>query len=403
MKWTALILLPMLVATAAFADVIRTRDGRIVKGRILGESDGKITVKTLAGEVVVNRSDVEEIHDETSLMKLFGLQVKLLSDTDAEGFFRLGKWCGEVGLFDKEKEVYEWVIAIDFDHEGARSALGYVRDRSGAWVKMARESDGGSTDFKKALRYFKSGADEKAKKILVPIIAAQPGFLEARYILAEILITEGKLEKAEEAFREMLKIDKNSTWAYYGLGYIRHLAKKHMDALPYLATAEKAAEKIESRLQRKSLLAEIYYLTGACNAALGERNASDAEAAFLKAVALNPKHFRAWTDLGIIYGQKGITKKAQSAFDKAIRSNSKYVKARYNIAILLYRQGEIEKAMVKLYPLTTGSKPHVPALLVYGRCYQRAGKNSAAKKYYQKYLDAGGDDPRAREWLQEVQ
>ncbi len=394
-----------LAAQAAAADVVATKDGREIKGKIVGEEGGKITVKTPSGEVSVPADSVSRIEDEASLLKVFDQKLKLVSETDADGFFKLSEWCDEKGLFEKREEVLEWVIAVDFDHEAARKALGYVRDRSGAWIRMAKEqgSNAMAPDFKKALRHFKDGEDEKAEQLLAKILEQQPGYLEARYLMFEIMASAGKFGQAYEALAEMLKADKNSALAHYGTGYAKYLEKKYVEALAALKLAAECSERIESQVERKTLAAEIYYLCGASHVEMGEKYMNDAEADFLKCIALNSKHYRAWADMGIIYGNKGVFKKAHEAFTKALAGNSKFVKARYNWGVLYYRQGELLTAMQKLQPLVTGSTPHLPSLLIFGRCYQRTGKGTAAKKYYQQYIKLGGTDPRAQEWLAEVE
>ncbi len=391
-------------AQAAGADVVVTKDGKEIRGKILGEEGGKITVKTQSGEVAVPAESVARIEDEASLLKAFDQRTKTVSDTDADGFFKLGEWCGEKGLFEKQEEVFEWVLAIDFDHEGARKALGYVRDRSGAWMRIAREQGGGSSaEFKKALRHFKDNEDEKADELLDKIIEQQPGFLEARYLKAEILISAGKYGQAIEVFGEMLKVDKNSALAHYGTAYVRYLERKYPDALGSLKTAADCANRIASQAEKKTVLSEILYLSGVTHVGMGEKHIDEAESDFVKCLAQNPKHYRAWTDVGIIYGQKGVVKKAADAFAKALASNSKHIKARYNWGVLLYRQGDMPQCMSKIQSLTTGSNPHLPSVLIMGRCYQRGGKNTTAKKYFQQYLKLGGTDPRAQEWLREVE
>jgi len=266
-----------------------------------------------------------------------------------------------------------------------------------------QEGAGDSADFKKALRYFKDGKDDRAEEFLDKIITDQPGFLEARYLRGEIYLSSGRFGKAGEEFQAMLKVDRNATWAHYGIGHLNFLEKNYPKTLGSLKLAVETAERMESKTEKKAILAEIYFLMGRTHMSMGDKYFNEAESDFLRTVVLHRKHYRAWAELGIIYGNKGIMKKAQNAFSKSLLANSRYAKGRFNWGVLLYRQGELAKAMAKLKSLVAGKKPYVPALLIYGRCYQRAGKNNSAEKYYKKYLKLGGDDPRGQEWLREVE
>ncbi|MEN8148321.1 MAG: HEAT repeat domain-containing protein [Planctomycetota bacterium] len=57
---------------------------------------------------------------------------KLATD-DANGHYVLGLWCSKNDLDTEARLEFEKVVALDADHEGARSALGYVRHQ-GRWL-----------------------------------------------------------------------------------------------------------------------------------------------------------------------------------------------------------------------------------------------------------------------------
>lgn len=405
MRGCLLLLLSLLGTAPAFADVVVTKSGKVVRGKIVSEEEGVVVVRTLSGDVKVPRDRIQTLEDEASLLRLFDLQLKLIADTDADGFFRLSAWCADKGLYEKQEEVLSWVLAIDFDHEEARQALGYVRDSSGAWVKMDRAAERSElgSDFKKALRYYRDGKDDKALALLEEILGKQPALLEARYLLGEIHLSAGRFGQAGEAFRAMLGVDQRAPMAHYGLGHLHFREKNYPKAEAALKLAAETSEAIASPLEKKTLQAEIFFLLGSTYVAMGDKYYNEAEAEFLKSVALHRKHFRAWAELGILYGHKGVVKKAQDAFSKSLNANGRYAKARYNWGVLLYRQGELQQALIKLQPLVSSRKPYVPALLIAGRCFQRAGRNRDAKAFYEKYVKYGGDDPRGMEWLKEVE
>lgn len=55
---------------------------------------------------------------------------------DAEAVFQLAQWCAQNNLPTKSRQLYNLVIKIDRDHEGARAALGQVRAGS-SWVNRS--------------------------------------------------------------------------------------------------------------------------------------------------------------------------------------------------------------------------------------------------------------------------
>src|SRR6185503_3382033 len=61
-------------------------------------------------------------------------ELSKVSPRDADGFYRLGRWCEEQGLADKAQKAYERAIRIDPDHAQARAALKY-RPQGSGWTQ----------------------------------------------------------------------------------------------------------------------------------------------------------------------------------------------------------------------------------------------------------------------------
>ncbi|MFM2092865.1 MAG: hypothetical protein RLZZ127_3354 [Planctomycetota bacterium] len=73
-------------------------------------------------------------------------RLKELDRTSADQVFELGNWCREQGKVVKAREFWNQAIKVDKDHEGARAALGFVR-QGDRWVssKFADKPAGGGT------------------------------------------------------------------------------------------------------------------------------------------------------------------------------------------------------------------------------------------------------------------
>ncbi len=68
-------------------------------------------------------------------------ELSKVSARDAEGFYRLGRWCEEHGLADKARKAYERAIRIDPDHAQARAALKYRPEGTG-WTQAGGKPAG---------------------------------------------------------------------------------------------------------------------------------------------------------------------------------------------------------------------------------------------------------------------
>jgi len=114
------------VTTLLLADTIHLEGGGKIEGTIIAEDEESYTVKTKFGEVKVLKANVVRI-ERGSNEEVFQRRLKELRDDDVEGHYELGLWAKEVGLKEKAKERFEYVLKLDPDHEGARKELGYKK------------------------------------------------------------------------------------------------------------------------------------------------------------------------------------------------------------------------------------------------------------------------------------
>jgi tetratricopeptide (TPR) repeat protein len=145
--------------------------------------------------------------------------------------------------------------------------------------------------------------------------------------------------------------------------------------------------------------AEFSYVLGMCQKGRGDGGKADAEKSFRECTTKDRNHYRGWTELGALEGEKGKFKDAVEAFGRALQVNARYDPARFNWGVALYQQGDLDGAMNKLAPLIRANPPYVEALKIVGRCYHRYGKLSQALTHYTRYQQAGGKDPRVADWL----
>jgi len=91
-------------------------------------------------------------------------------------------------------------------------------------------------------------------------------------------------------------------------------------------------------------------------AAIQKNNYDAAEVILMKAVADNPKSYRAWFDLGFVYGATKRPSDAINAYRKSVEANPQIFESTLNLGILLARQGNTDEA-VKYLKAATHLKP----------------------------------------------
>ncbi|MHC4779553.1 MAG: tetratricopeptide repeat protein [Planctomycetota bacterium] len=387
------------------SEVVTLKTGEKIRGKIVSRGDGQIVIESLKGRHEIALSKVSAVEELDPLLAEYRSRIGLLPDTNADGFYKIASWCSDKGLFDLRDDILVWVIGIDPDHEEARAALGFFRTKEGKWVKGILGGDTSKdteAEFKKALKFYQKGDDEKAIEILEALRTENPQFLEAHYLLGDIYVTSGRVGHAKREFEALVKTDTSYSWGHYGIALVRLAQKKYIEAGSAAKTAINLARDVAPPSRRRAMEAEFYYVLGLSYRFQGAGGGAEAEKAFKDSVERNRRHFRAWTELGILYGGKGKAREAYSAFGKALAVESRCIPARFNWGVALYRAGNQKEALAKLKPLTRTPTLHVEALKIVGRCYHRFNDFGRARQYYQQYLNNGGKDSKVSEWLREV-
>src|SRR5215472_1016758 len=91
-------------------------------------------------------------------------------------------------------------------------------------------------------------------------------------------------------------------------------------------------------------------------AAMQKQNYDAAEVILMKAAADNPQSYRAWFDLGFVYGATKRLSDAINAYRKSLAANPQIFESTLNLGILLARQGNTDEAM-KYLKAATQLKP----------------------------------------------
>jgi tetratricopeptide (TPR) repeat protein len=118
-------------------------------------------------------------------------------------------------------------------------------------------------------------------------------------------------------------------------------------------------------------------------AAIQKQNYDAAEVILMKAVADNPQSYRAWFDLGFVYGATKRPSDAINAYRKSVAANPQIFESTLNLGILLARQGNTDeavkylKAATQLKPTANSDEGVARAWLSLGLVQQDAGPQAA--------------------------
>ena len=143
----------------------------------------------------------------------------------------------------------------------------------------------------------------------------------------------GRLQTAEQIYRQILAVEPNQVDAIHLLGVIAHQAGKHEVAVEYIGRA----------IGLKADAAPFHNNLGEAYRAL--RRTSAAVACYRRALELNPDFAEAHNNLGIALNGQGNLEAAVACCRRALELNPLYAEAHNNLAVALKEQGRLDEAV----------------------------------------------------------
>ncbi len=153
-------------------------------------------------------------------------------------------------------------------------------------------------DFQLAKVLAEQGKFAEAEAVILPAMAAHPGFVEGWTKLGEIHAAESKLEPARAEFERARQLRPQDPAIPYQLGMV-------------LSRLNRSSESIQS---------------------------------FREAVRLRPDYWEAHYTLGGELGMHDQVAEARSEFETVVRLNPKFAGAHLNLGVALLKQGELDAA-----------------------------------------------------------
>jgi tetratricopeptide (TPR) repeat protein len=181
----------------------------------------------------------------------------------------------------------------------------------------------------------------------------------------------GRLEDAISATKRALQLDPRLMQAHVNLiilygrvGNFRNAEEQYREALKL--NPEKYPD--------------AYYNHGVL--LLKEGRLDEAQAAFVKALEINPSYASARNDLGYLLERQGNLDAAAAEYRKAVEEQPDFRKARFNLARILVNRQQYSEAVGQLEQTLTPVDEQTPAYLyALGAAYGRAGDYGQAKRY----------------------
>jgi tetratricopeptide (TPR) repeat protein len=178
--------------------------------------------------------------------------------------------------------------------------------------------------------------------------------------------TDGSDEGIENVLESLVDIqalvrEKNPAKARQLLGkqtttleWLEQLRNELTSQLATLEEATKALDKHDpdtaliglNNVTSPLLLAEVATLRG--TALIYHNDIAGAKASFEKAVSLDPKHYRAITNLGNIALEENNLDEAISKYEYALKLNDHFANAHHNLAVAYRKKGMVSKSVSEL-------------------------------------------------------
>lgn len=192
---------------------------------------------------------------------------------------------------------------------------------------------------------------------------------------AQALMDAGDLEAAEQAFRDVTRLDPLDAAAFHMLALIAYSSGRMEDA----------GEMILEAITRNDDDLAIHANCGAIMNLLGRPE--EAEAACRHVIGLDPKHAEAHNNLAVSLEVQGRLDEARDAAERAIELNPEYVEAHTNLGNILLRGGDPVQA-AESYRAAIGVDPEIlMARSSLGIALREAGDLAGAEAECRKALD----------------
>jgi tetratricopeptide (TPR) repeat protein len=189
----------------------------------------------------------------------------------------------------------------------------------------------------------------------------------------------GRLQAAEQIYRQVLAADPNDPDALHLLGVIAYQTGRH----------DLAVEYIERAIRLQGKVAFFHNNLGAAYKAL--QRLPEAIACFRRAAELRPDYAEAHNNLGLALQDQGDLEGAIACYNRAVKSKADYAEAHNNLGIALQRQGKPDQALISYRRALEVKQNYVDPLFNEANVLRELGRLDEAVTGYRRVLAIAPD------------
>jgi tetratricopeptide (TPR) repeat protein len=226
-----------------------------------------------------------------------------------------------------------------------------------------------------AVRHHQSGRLQAAEQIYRQILALEPNHADALHLLGVIAHQAGEHELAVEHMRRAIALKANVAVFHNNLG----------NALRAQGKPDEAAACYRRALELKPDFAEVHNNLGVAWKEQGKPD--EAAASYRRALKLNPDDAEAHNNLGNVLKEQKKPDEAVACYRWALELKPDYAEAHYNLGAALQGQGKLDEAAA-CYRCALELKPdYAPAHNNLGNTLKEQGKLDEAVACYRRTLE----------------
>jgi tetratricopeptide (TPR) repeat protein len=184
----------------------------------------------------------------------------------------------------------------------------------------------------------------------------------------------GRLQAAEQIFRQILAVEPNDAAAWHLLGLIALQVGKHGAAVEHIGRA----------IALNPNVAPFHYNLG--NAFKGQRKSAEAVACYRRALELNPDDAAAYNNLGNTLKDQGKLDEAVACYRRALELMPNFAEAHNNLGVAFKGRGELIKAIACYRQAVAQKADYAEAHNNLGTALEEEGELRGAEECYRDAL-----------------
>jgi len=293
-------------------------------------------------------------------------------------------------LFPEAEAIYEKMIELDKGDHKSYNNLGVTQFKQGNLVEaeanyLKAVSEGGQQPAyleNLAVLYRQKGDAEKAIDYFEKLLAVEPDNAVNQNDLGVLYFQKGMNDKAIEKYNEAIKLKPEVSLYHENLG-IAYEAKG--DSQNALQCYEKALDLTQDKPRLYSRLGTFYYNDK-------EKNLDKAIEYYSKAVTAEPKNEQYVENLAVTLMESGNLKKEEKYIRQLLKINPNHFNAWNELGVLAYKKAKYNEA-VDYYQKAAAINGNISVIHKnIADAFFAAGEFEKAAEYFQKAIDLDPDN-----------